>query len=153
MEKLSFIFQNPYILMTFLFLVSFTVFYWCFKLAFKVRPTPPREPLFSDEEINSLCRVNNLFEDVPLHNGHEWKDLPVDNLIAICVEASEIVGKVNERSKKRFLIQTAERAEDLSSWMRTNSKRDFYRDSNMSYLIEKPRILAFSLRSLAGDIV
>lgn len=151
MELVQIIFQNPSILIAILVLFSMAVFYLCLKLAFK-KDSEPKEPLFSEDEISSLCRVDNLFEEVTPLNGHEWKELPVDNLIKICVEASEIVGKEDDRNTKRFLIQTAEKAEDLSSWMEANKDRDSYKDSDMSYLIKKSKVLAFSLRSRAGNI-
>jgi hypothetical protein len=125
----------------------FSLWRW---LAF--RKSENNKQIFSDEEINLITRVNDLFGGFSSCGGHEWKTLPVDSLIKMCVEASEIVGKENIRTKKSYLIQTAEKAEDLSSWMQTKEGCDFYRSSNMLHLTNKPKILACSLRSRAGKI-
>ena len=143
--------MDKHLLILILIVGSAMAFCLCRRMAFK-EGRGAEQCLFSDDEVFLLHRVDNLFEEAQLHNGHEWKSLPVDNLITMCVDASEIIAKDDSRRKKAFLTQTAERAENLSSWMKANEHRDFYKGSDMSYLIEKPRILAFSLRSKAGKI-
>jgi hypothetical protein len=113
----------------------------------------PIQEALTDEEIVSLRRMNNLFDVVPIHNGNEWKNLSVDDLVNICLTAVAVHCKIHQNnlifSRSRIILEIEGLCKDLSCWMEDNANRDFYKGSNMRYLIEKPLIVAELLREEA----
>ncbi len=115
--------------------------------------SPIQQEKFTDEDILKLRRMNNLFEDVPLHNGDEWKNLDCEELAGICLDAIGVFCRSHQNEKNfsrpRIILEIEGRCNELSCWMVDNAKRDFYKDSDMNYLIEKSRQVAQILRTEA----
>ena len=85
-----------------------------------------------------INRADGLFENVPLHGGKEWKTLTAEELFAILVESANAIQKNKRNTFEGALGHYKERCESLSLSMSNNQSRPFYKDSDMSYLIEKP---------------
>jgi len=105
-------------------------------------------PAFTDEEIETLTRMHNLFEGPPLYNGREWWILSVPELVDICVNVTWLAHKRGHPIKE-VLKDIAGKCESLSKWMKKNASRPFYKDSDMSSLIYKPAEVGRRLRELA----
>jgi hypothetical protein len=103
----------------------------------------------TDEEIEKIRRMNNLFDDLPPENGREWWTLEVQELKDICVNAAWGIHKVGVHSMKDILIYIAERCEELSQWMSKNASDPFYARSDMSSMIDKPSEVGRFLRETA----
>ena len=109
----------------------------------------PKKPVhkFSDEEFEKLSRLEDLFVDTPLYGGREWKTLSIEQLTKICLGVSKIIEK-DGGSAQDCLLETAVRCEELAKWMEDNAGRPFYKDSDMSFIIDKPRAVAKALREI-----
>ena len=105
--------------------------------------------IISDEDMEILRRMNNLFQETPIHGGGEWKTLSVLELVSVCKSAIDVACKIHESSRESLLLDASNRCNSLSVWMKENSKRPFYEDSNMTYLVEKPAEVARLLREEA----
>ncbi len=103
-------------------------------------PTEPRLP--SPESQAAVRRYNNLYVDVPLHNGREWEQLDVADLVSIHTKVIPILAGYHSVSEELIGQQMIKRARSLSEWMLHNRHRSFYMDSDMSAFIDKPRSVA-----------
>jgi len=128
------------------------IFDYCYRTAFKQEEENCYS--FSEGERKALRRMNNLFQDVPIYNGHEWKTLSVDELMDVCITAIELQCKMQQSikgySRTQLVFEMADRCSNLSVWMQNNAKRPFYAESDMTYLIEKPREVARQLLDSVG---
>lgn len=101
--------------------------------------------VFSDasQEALELCerRRKQVIDD---HANGSWAGCLWDKITGWKAPA--------EISRAQILEDMAQRCERLSDWMTQNQFRRFYMDSDMSFLIVKPREVAKGLRSIACNL-
>ncbi len=100
----------------------------------------------TDEEELVVARYNELYREVPMWGGQEWKSLSIDELISIHKDASRLLALYHDVSAGTVVQQMVERAEELSGWMATNQYRPFYEGSDMRAFIDGPRAVAEALK-------
>lgn len=110
------------------------------------RGATPHEATEAEEAI--VSRYNDLYDEVPLSGGKEWRVLDIDALTKVHADAIGVLAAYHDTLPERIMQQMIGRAESLANWMVQNQHRRFYADSDMRSFIEKPRAVATNLSQL-----
>ena len=116
------------------------------------RPTEQEEehtgrPL-TQEEGDVVDRYSELYREVPLWGGKEWKELSLVELTTIHHEAAKLLAEHHGVPLSEIITQMIERASDLSEWMQKNKSRKFYMGSDMRPYIDGPIAVSKELTKL-----
>ncbi|MFA7194044.1 MAG: hypothetical protein WC087_03960 [Candidatus Paceibacterota bacterium] len=104
----------------------------------------------SEEQFVAIRRHNNLFENVPIYSGDEWKTLSVEELVQVCLASRDAVYEMHggKHDHSVILQETIDRCRSLADWMSGKQHSSFYMDSDMSHFIVKPREVAHQLEQI-----
>ena len=138
-------------------LAFIVLFFWQFKNKNRPeenteRPTKQEEgdvgrPL-TQEEGDVVDRYSELYREVPLWGGKEWKELSLAELTTIHHEAAKLLAEHHGAALSEIITKMIERASDLSEWMQKNKSRNFYMGSDMRPYIDGPIAVSKELTKL-----
>ena len=132
---------------------------------YRIHIGDPREAV-AERAKTTIGRFWNFFENVPLWAGDEWKTMETEEIAAFFREAAEALKQqiIDTHNAKPWLVrkwlemrgwkaptnefvieEIRKKCERLAAWMAETQHRPFYAGSDMSYLITKPRAVAWIL--------
>ena len=127
-------------------LAFIVLFFWQFKN--KNRPEENTERPTKQEEGDVVDRYSELYREVPLWGGKEWKELSLAELTTIHHEAAKLLAEHHGAALSEIITKMIERASDLSEWMQKNKSRNFYMGSDMRPYIDGPIAVSKELTKL-----